>query len=162
MQELLLKEVSNHIENQWKENPTLPFDDALQNAYKSYDALGFTKVHERILEENYQKVNKAIWKEVLSYFTTTKTLVPIATFSIPYFLIEQHDVFKIALLVYIILFYIAMIIYSFIINRKIKKQQKLSQKAFSYETTATQLFQATWILLLPIIPQFISQIDKRK
>src|SRR5690606_35925818 len=76
----LVDHLANAIEEQWKENPTISFEDALQTEFKKFGIFGFTGLVEQkqaALQNHYWKVIK---KEFISFFSVPKIILTIVMF----------------------------------------------------------------------------------
>ncbi|WP_321539727.1 hypothetical protein [Flavobacterium piscinae] len=56
LQTELVDHLSNAIEEQWKENPKLSFEDALQKEFKKFGVFGFMDVVEQRQANSKQKI----------------------------------------------------------------------------------------------------------
>ena len=76
----LVDHLANAIEDQWKENPNILFEDALQTEFKKFGVFGFTGLVEQkqsALQSHYWKVIK---KEFISFFSVPKIILTIVMF----------------------------------------------------------------------------------
>ncbi len=65
----LVDHLANAIEDQWKENPNISFEDALQKEYKNFGVFGFSGLVEQkqaALQNHYWRIIK---KEFISFFS---------------------------------------------------------------------------------------------
>lgn len=70
----LVDHLANAIEAQWKENPNISFEDALQKEYKSFGVFGFSGLVEQkqaALKNHYWKVIKS---EIIDFFSIPKII----------------------------------------------------------------------------------------
>lgn len=76
----LVDHLANAIEDQWKENPNISFEDALKAEFKKFGVFGFSGLVEQkqvALKNHYWKIIK---KEIVSFFTIPKILFSGALF----------------------------------------------------------------------------------
>src|SRR5690606_74958 len=76
----LVDHLVNAIEEQWKENPTISFEDALQTEFKKFGIFGFTGLVEQkqaALKNHYWKIIK---KEFISFFSVPKIILSVVLF----------------------------------------------------------------------------------
>ena len=76
----LVDHLANAIEDQWKENPNILFEDALQTEFKKFGVFGFTSLVEQkksALQSHYWKIIK---KEFISFFSIPKIILTIVMF----------------------------------------------------------------------------------
>ena len=87
LQTELVDHLSNAIEDQWKENPKLSFEDALQKEFKKFGVFGFMDVVGQRQIALGKKYNLLIWKHFKEYFSVPKIVGTIAlVFGLFYFL----------------------------------------------------------------------------
>jgi len=71
----LVDHLANAIEEQWKENPTISFEDALQTEFKKFGIFGFTGLVEQkqvALQNHYWQIIK---KELIDFFSIPKVIL---------------------------------------------------------------------------------------
>lgn len=76
----LVDHLANAIEEQWKTNPNISFEDTLQKEYKNFGVFGFTGLVEQkqaALQNHYWHIIK---KEFISYFTVPRIILSGAFF----------------------------------------------------------------------------------
>ena len=77
LQTELVDHLANGIEQQWQENPELPFDQALQKEFKKYGIFGFTDLVEKRQVAMSKRYAKLVWKLFKQYFTIPKIAISI-------------------------------------------------------------------------------------
>ncbi|WCM41397.1 hypothetical protein MG290_10555 [Flavobacterium sp. CBA20B-1] len=78
----LVDHLANAIEDQWKENPNILFEDALQTEFKKFSIFGFTSLVEQkqaALQNHYSRLIK---KELIAFFSVPKIIFSAALFYI--------------------------------------------------------------------------------
>lgn len=78
----LVDHLANAIEAQWKENPKISFEEALDKEYKSFGVFGFSGLVEQkqaALQNHYWTIIK---KEFISFFTIPKIILSVVLFYI--------------------------------------------------------------------------------
>lgn len=76
----LVDHLANAIEEQWKTNPNISFEKALQKEYKNFGVFGFSGLVEQkqtALQNHYWEVIK---KEIRSFFSIPKIILTVALF----------------------------------------------------------------------------------
>src|SRR5690606_16922227 len=76
----LVDHLANAIEEQWKENPNISFDDALEKEYKNFGVFGFSGLVEQkqaALKNHYWKIIK---KEFINFFSVPKVILTVVMF----------------------------------------------------------------------------------
>lgn len=75
LQTELVDHLAFMIEDIWQTEPELPFESALQKAFKSFGVFGFSDIVEERSNALNKRYNKIIWKEFKSFFTPPKLLL---------------------------------------------------------------------------------------
>jgi hypothetical protein len=68
LQTELVDHLANAIEEQWKENPKLSFEEALQREFKKFGVFGFMDVIEQRQKAMNKKYNILVWHHLKSFF----------------------------------------------------------------------------------------------
>jgi SPX domain protein involved in polyphosphate accumulation len=68
LQTELVDHLANSIEEQWKENPKLSFETALNIEFKKFGIFGFMDVVEKRQKALSKKYYKLIWKHFIEIF----------------------------------------------------------------------------------------------
>lgn len=68
LQTELVDHLANAIEEQWKENPKLSFEEALQREFKKFGVFGFMHVMEQRQKAMNKKYNILVWHHLKSFF----------------------------------------------------------------------------------------------
>ncbi len=88
LQTELVDHLSNGIEEQWQENATLSFKEALQKEFKKFGVFGFMNV----IEQHQKSMNKRYWKILVRFvkewFKLPKLIITLMIF-ILFFLLLQ-------------------------------------------------------------------------
>lgn len=79
LQTELVDHLANAIEVQWKQNPKLDFEEALQTEFKKFGVFGFMEVVEQRQAALNKKYNVIVWQHLKRFFTLP---VVLATFSV--------------------------------------------------------------------------------
>ncbi len=121
----LVDHLANAIEDQWKKNPNILFEDALQTEFKKFGIFGFTG----LVEQKQAALQKHYWQliknELINYFSIPKVILTVALFymffqffsSSSQWLIANDDI----LLIGVIVITIAVFIYQKIKLKTYKK-----------------------------------------
>ncbi|MBN1986996.1 MAG: hypothetical protein JW761_11870 [Prolixibacteraceae bacterium] len=75
LQAELVDHLASSMEEQWKKNPELLFDEALQKTFKKFGITGFSKIKEQKQKELSRKYNRLLWKYLLDYFRWPKVFM---------------------------------------------------------------------------------------
>lgn len=81
LQNELTDHLANAIEERWKTEPNLSFDDALRQEFKKFGIFGFMGVVESRQVALSKKYNKLMWGYVKQFFRLPQVLLTIALFA---------------------------------------------------------------------------------
>lgn len=168
LQAELVDHLANGIEVQLQENPTLSFDEALQNEFKKFGIFGFSDIVEKrswALEKKYWKF---IWKTMLSFFGIPKIIISLSMVYIVYQILLFGSTTEYAYLPLLVLVpFVVLAVKAFknakMYARKLKSNHKrwmLEEKIFGYGSglilinLITQLiFNGRYIFFVENLPQ---------
>ena len=132
VQSELVDHLANDIEEIWKENPKISFEDARNKAFKKFGIFGFMDV----VEAKQKQMNKRYWKIILRFtkewFSIPKIITTAFIFLTFYFMLQipfSEYVFMGTLLVLIIFEMIA----AYKIRKEHKEKEKTEEKIFLLE-----------------------------
>lgn len=124
LQSELVDHLANSIEDRWKENPKLTFEEVLELEFKKFGIFGFMDVvdeRRRFLSKKYSRI---IWKHYKEFFRLPKIILTVSSMYFLYFLSEKLQDSQ-----YLYLSILAVIGIVFTVeSRKIHKAQKLKEK----------------------------------
>jgi len=132
LQTELVDHLSNAIENQWQENPKIPFEEALQKEFKKFGVFGFMNVVEQRQAALNKKYNWLIWKHFKEFFTIPKIIITISlVVGLFYFFkyVFFYEVMALGMILWFVLL-IAALIYE---KRKMKKRKNQTGKKWMFE-----------------------------
>ncbi|NBL65805.1 hypothetical protein GV828_11395 [Flavobacterium sp. NST-5] len=89
LQTELVDHLSNAIEEEWKENPKLSFEEALQKEFKKFGIFGFMDVVESRRSALSKKYNQVVWQHFKEFFSFPKIMLTLATIVGLIFLFKQ-------------------------------------------------------------------------
>ena len=120
----LVDHLANAIEDQWKENPHISFEDALQKEYKSFGVFGFSGLVEQkqaALKNHYWKMIKS---EIIDFVSIPKVIITgILFYAIFHFFknpTELKEIIWFSLKITLFVFTLVIWIYQ---NRQLNKQK---------------------------------------
>jgi hypothetical protein len=132
LQTELVDHLSNAIENQWQEDPNIPFEEALQKEFKKFGVFGFMNVVEQRQAALNKKYNWLIWKHFKEYFTIPKIIITISlAVSLFYFFkyVFFYEIMALGMILWFVLL-IAALVYE---KKKIKKRKTQTGKKWMFE-----------------------------
>jgi hypothetical protein len=130
LQTELADHLANTIEQQWKQNPDISFEKALDAAFKEFGIFGFSDIVEQRRAALTKRYNRFIWKQVKTFFRLPKILLAIvATFTV-YKLIQFSPLIFIGLLFPV---FIISIRRMYLLNKKYKAKNKDTGKRWMLE-----------------------------
>lgn len=132
LQTELVDHLANAIEAQWKENPKISFEDALQVEFKKFGIFGFMEVIKEKQIALGKKYKKFVWNELVQFFTIPKIIFTLLLTLLFYYLF--HFLFSKDLLsaFHLLIAFIGFI-FAFRINSKYQKYKKEKGKVWYLE-----------------------------
>ena len=137
----LVDHLANAIEDQWKENPNILFQDALQTEFKKFGIFGFTGLVEEKQAELHSYYYKMIWNELVKFLSIPKVLLTVVLYFGLFNLLKSFPTFSDLILAILIL--ITFIYYAFDgirFNYLIKKEQKKKNQSWLLQSVASQVY----------------------
>jgi len=160
LQTELVDHLANGIEEQWQENETLTFEEALQKEFKKYGIFGFTDLvteRQKAMGKTYYKL---VFKLVKQYFTFPK-LMQTLFFTLVLYLVLKYIPYPqyvvLTLLTSILLFVYSK---SFTWRRTVNTRKKEKQKIWMYEEivyscgSSLGVFQLLMQIIIHIFPSY--------
>ncbi|WP_277013282.1 hypothetical protein [Flavobacterium lindanitolerans] len=148
LQSELVDHLANSIEDRWKENPKLTFEEALDLEFKKFGIFGFMDVvdeRRRFLSKKYGRI---IWKHYKEFFRLPKIILTVSSMYFLYFLSEKLQDTQ-----YLYLSILAIIGIAFTIeSRKIHKAQKLKEKETGKKWFFEQMVDAFDVYPITLLP----------
>ena len=142
----LVDHLANAIEAEWKENPAISFEDALNVEFKKFGIFGFTGLVEQKQAELHKYYNKMLWNEVLKFISIPKVILTVAMYLLIFFFLkEAGSLGEIVIPSLVLGSFLYFLIDGFRFVYKIKKQQKSKQRNWLIQSVAQSVFS------LPII-----------
>lgn len=127
----LVDHLANDIEDIWKENPILTFEEARNKSFKKFGVFGFMDVYEqrqKVLEKKYFKI---LWQYTKKWFQLPKIVMTITLFLIFYLCLKE-----LGELFYVVTFLCITLlagVKSILLIREIKKHQQQTNKKWLLE-----------------------------
>ena len=107
LQSELVDHLANDIEQIWKKEPDLSFEQAKTKAFSKFGVFGFMDVVENKQKALGKQYAKLIWKELIQFFTIPKIVLTISMFfSLLFFirLIQYNQYVIFAMLIVLVIF----------------------------------------------------------
>ena len=137
----LVDHLANAIEDQWKENPNILFEDALQTEFKKFGIFGFTGLIEQKQSDLHKYYNKMLLRELLKFISIPKAIITVAMYLLIFFFLKKTGSFgEIVMLSLILGSFLFYSIISFRFIYKIRKQQKIKEKKWLIQSVTQALF----------------------
>ena len=141
----LVDHLANAIEEQWKEDPSISFEDALQIEFKKFGVFGFTGLVEQKQNELHKYYNKMLWKEIVKFVSIPKVVITILLYLSVFYTLKNYgtlgEIITVVLLIALFTYFaIDGLRYVFQIKKAQKNQgrrwliQSVAQSAFSLPT----------------------------
>ena len=126
----LVDHIASSIEDQWKENPEIPFNTALLNTFKKFGISGFSKIKVQKQKELARKYNRLLWKYFLEFYRWPKILMTLAGTLVLFTLLRMVNNIAWVIVPYFALLVIACLFYFYFVAPKKLKIPTVSGKTF--------------------------------
>ena len=126
----LVDHLGSSIEEQWSENPEIPFNTALLNTFRKFGITGFSKIKELKQKELARKYNRLLWKYFLEFYRWPKMLMTLAGTMVLFTLLRIVDNIAWVIVPYFGLLVIASLFYFYFVAPKKLKIQTVQGKKF--------------------------------
>lgn len=143
LQTELVDHLANAIEEQWKENPKLSFEEALQKEFKKFGVFGFMDVVEKRQAALNKKYSKMVWNELKQFFTIPKIIGTLLATGVVFYGIKrfQEEIWMVQSLfaILIVTYFIGM---AFVMRQNKRKNKQTGKKwllkeiIFGYSSSA--------------------------
>ncbi len=137
----LVDHLANAIEEQWKENPNILYEDALQIEFKKFGVFGFTGLVEQKQAELHSYYTKMLWSELLKFISIPKVVVTIALYlAIFFFLKNTGEIGEMLGLGFLVLSFAWFMVDGLRFIFKIKKEQKKKGQSWLIQSVAKSVY----------------------
>ena len=133
LQTELVDHLSNAIEQQWKENPKLSFEDALQKEFKKFGVFGFMDVVEQRQKALTKRYYGFVWRHFIEFFKLPKIIITISLIGILFELLTIISFKKNFVMVLVFGFLTYFLFWQVKMYRNRKKQKLLNKKRWILE-----------------------------
>jgi len=137
----LVDHLANAIEDQWKENPNILFEDTLQTEFKKFGIFGFTGLVEQKQTELQKYYNKTLWREVIKFVSIPKVILTVCLYFILFNLVRYFQpISEVLIGSLILLSFIYLAVDALRLMNQTKKYQKKYKKSWLIQSVAVQFF----------------------
>lgn len=137
----LVDHLANAIEEQWKTNPNISFDDALDIEFKKFGIFGFTGLVEQKQNELHKYYNKMLWKKIVKFLSIPKVVITILLYLSVFYTLKNYGTLgEIIILVLLITLFTYFMIDGLRYIFKIKKTQKNQGRSWLIQSVAQSVF----------------------
>ncbi len=110
----LVDHLATGIENSWRQNEALSFNDALNAQFTQFGIYGFSKIRDQKGKALKRKHQKTLWKHIFSFFTIPKVVLTLILTSILFLVFEFSTNLQIVLrslfVIYALIFVICIVV----------------------------------------------------
>jgi hypothetical protein len=154
----LVDHLGSSIEEQWSENPEIPFNTALLNTFRKFGITGFSKIKEQKQKELARKYNRLLWKYFLEFYRWPKIMMTLAGTMVLFTLLRIVENIAWVIVPYFALLVVATLYYFYFIAQKKFKIQTVPDKKFMLLEQVNQI-QMTVVLFsqMPLAAYNISR-----
>ena len=150
LQSELVDHLANSIEQQWKENPKLTFEEALQVEFKKFGVFGFMEVVEKQQAALNKKYNKIVWQLLKTFFSIPKIIGTFSCIGIVFYLLKFFQEGVQIMQGLFIALMVVFVIRLGIISRKNKKKYQQTQKKWLLKEIIFGYSSFTGLINIPI------------
>lgn len=135
----LVDHLANGIEEQWQNNESLTFDDALKNEFKKFGIMGFSEVVEQKTNALNKYYRKQVWKHFTAYFKLPKIILTLAIIWCLYKMLSIVENKIVVILPIALVLFSTFILYLIKSGRRIKQKKKETGKKWLFDNVILQL-----------------------
>jgi hypothetical protein len=150
LQSELVDHLANDIEQIWKQEPNITFDEAKQKSFKKFGVFGFMD----IVEQRHKALNKRyfrlFWKEFKGFFTIPKIIFTVSLFFAVLFFIRLVNYNKYIIFTMVLVILIIPFIHMCKNSRKIKLKVKKTGRKYMFEDHISNLGFGGGLIQFPI------------
>lgn len=150
LQTELVDHLANAIEAQWQQHPNKAFDEALQVEFKKFGVFGFMDVVEKRQAALSAKYRKIVWKHFKNFFQLPEILGTLSASGILYLVLKWSIYSEIIFIGLLVIILIAVFLELYFNQRKLKQNQKETDKKWLFEDILMGYGQGFAILNLPL------------
>jgi len=157
LQTELVDHLALMVEDIWQTEPELPFESALQKAFKSFGVFGFSDIVQERSSALGKRYNKIIWQEFKTFFNPPKILLTAALTGFLYLALYWGLLLNKPVLMMLVL--ITVIVFGWTLRNISKNVKKLnaSDKKLMFAEIIAQNGNSTAFSGLPL--QFVIHLD---
>ncbi|NOQ91465.1 MAG: hypothetical protein GQ552_01965 [Flavobacteriaceae bacterium] len=139
LQTELVDHLANDIEQIWKDEPNLSFDQAKNKAFKKFGIFGFSDVIEKKQNALYKYYWKMVWGIFKDYLKLPKVILTMLITLVIFTIINTFNDKKIFIYIYLTLHFI--LILGFLIHEQIQinKKNKTTGKKWMFDNIITSM-----------------------
>lgn len=155
LQTELVDHLSNAIEEEWKENPKLSFEEALQKEFKKFGVFGFSDVVEQRQSALAKRYHKFVWNNFKAFFKLPKIILTVGLMGILFQTLQVVS-FKLAIVIALLIGFV--IVYSYFVyqtSKKFKEKKKIDERRWIMEE---MIFNYGTLTAYPILLNLFFQI----
>ena len=154
----LVDHLANDIEEIWRENPNLTFEQAKQKSFQKFGVFGFMEVVEQRQKQMTKRYWKILWRFVKEWFTLPKVIMTAFIFLVFYKLLQYEVSLYIFGICMLILFAFEMTCL-LIIKHKVRLKKKKKERVFMLEEMIHSTRNGFSILMLINVYNIVNLAD---
>lgn len=151
----IVDHLASIIEEQWKEDPELEFEQAKKQAIAGFGKSNFTKMVRTKEKEVNRKYNILLWKYLLEFYKWPKLLLTFILTLGVFILLQTSSETKVILFAYSVLILVVFAIYLFFIFPKLKLKVKPDKIFLLVARQSMAMYLITILLQLPNLTNMI-------
>jgi hypothetical protein len=126
----LVDHLASHIEDQWKTDPEIEFETAVENLYSKFGWKEFRKLETQMKRQLKRKFRRMLWQNFLEYFRLPKIAVTFIIMVSVFSVLRVTENNSLAIIILTIPFSLVSLYYAFILFPKKIKVKTTHNKSF--------------------------------
>jgi len=153
----IVDHLATSIEDQWKSNPEITFEDAVENLYSKFGLKEFRELEKQMARQLKRKFNLILWRYFLEFFKLPKIIVSVVLTLFIFVLLQSVNNNTWVIIIYCVPFSIASIYYNFVLFPKKIEIKTAEGKSFLTLNYLENINRSTGsIVQLPLIVMLFS------
>lgn len=144
----LVDHLANDIEQIWKEEPNLSFEEARDKSFKKFGVFGFMNIYEKKQQQLNKKYLKIIWKLLKEWFQLPKIILTLLSIGFFYYVYQVQTIGEYVFYSVQFIIVVFLLIKATILIRKQKARVKETGKNWLLEDIIFRMGSSNMIVLL--------------
>jgi hypothetical protein len=157
----LVDHLASYIEDQWKADPEIEFEAAVENLYSKFGWKEFRKLERQIARQLKRKFRRMLWQNFLEYFRLPKIAITLIIMVSVFSVLRMTENNSLAIIILTVPISLVSIYYTFILFPKKIKVKTTHNKSFMILEYLESISKITGsIVQLPLFAILFSDVFK--